>query len=142
VARTGKPRNADRLAELMAAVGDNPNACELISSHLAAAQRQVDHFQHRYPHEDVEPVIMQALYLAAFTFNGQGTFYFWFRTKILGQTARFRRAAKHREIGYLRRGRLRAGTVRQRIPPLHRVAYSERLIDEHLLYSSPEPTWG
>jgi hypothetical protein len=119
----------------MAAAGDNHGACELISSHMAAAQRQVDHFQHRYPHEDVEPFIMQALYLAAFTFNGQGTFYFWFRTKILGQTARFRRTAKHREIGYLRRGRPAGdGTARQRIPPLHRVAYSERLVDQHFSY--------
>lgn len=142
MARTGKRRNADRLAELMAAAGDNPGACGLISSYMAAAQRQVDHLQHCYPHEDVEPSIMQALYLAAFTFDGRGSFYFWFRHKIFGQTSRFRRQAKHREVGYLCPGRPGAGTVRQRIPPLKRVAYSERLVDEHLSYSSAEPTWG
>ena len=133
MARTGGRRNADRLAELL--TRGNPDACALISSHLAAAQRQVDYFQHRYPHEDLEPFIMQALYLAAFTFNGRGTFYYWFRSKILGQTSRFRRAAKHREIGYLRPGRPAGdGTARQRIPPLHRVAYSVRLLDQHFWY--------
>ena len=140
MARTGKRRNADRLAELL--TRGNPDACALISSHLAAAQRQVDHFQHRYPHEDVEPAIMQALYLAAFTYKPAGkSFYSWFKIKLLGQTSRFRRAAKHRAFGYLRPGRPGAGTVRQRIPPLKRVAYSERLVDEHLSYSSAEPTW-
>jgi hypothetical protein len=142
MARTGKRRNADRLADLMAAAGDSPGPCGLISSYMAAAYRQVDHLQHRYPHEDVEPAVMQALYLAAFTFDGRGSFYFWFRHKLFGQTSRFRRAAKHRAIGYLRNGRPRVGAVRQRIPPLKRVAYSERLVDEHLSYSSQEPTWA
>jgi hypothetical protein len=144
VARTGKRRNADRLAELMAAVGDDPSACRLISSYMAAARRQVDHLQNYWPYEDVEPVVMQALYLAAFTYKPAAgkSFYSWFKIKLLGQTSRFRRAAKHREIGYLRPGRPGAGTVRQRIPPLKRVAYSKRLIDEHLSYSSSEPTWG
>jgi hypothetical protein len=141
--RTGKRRNADRLAELMAAAGDDPGACGLIASYMAAAQRQVDYLQHRYSHEDVEPMVMQALYLAAFTHKPGGkSFYWWFKIKLRGQTSRFRRHAKHREIGYLRAGRPGAGTVRQRIPPLKRVAYSERLIDHHFVYSSPEPTWG
>ena len=128
----------------MATAGDNPGACNLISSYMAAAQRQVDHLQHWWPHEDVELAVMQALYLAAFTYKPDGkNFYFWFKIKLLGQTSRFRRAAKHREIGFLRPGRPAGdGTPRQRIPPLHRVAYSERLVDKHLSYSSSESTWG
>ena len=103
----GKCRNADRLAELMAAAGNDLGPRGLISSYMAAAQRQVDHFQHRYPHEDVEPAVMQALYLAAYTFDGRGAFYWWFKSKLFGQTSQFRLAAKHREIGYLRRSNWR-----------------------------------
>jgi hypothetical protein len=142
MARTGGRRNSDRLAELMAAAGDDSGACALISSHMAAAQRQIDYLHRRYPREDVEPTVMQALYLAAFTHRAGGkSFYSWFKIKLFGQTSRFRQAAKHREIGYPRAGRPRAdGTPRQRIPPLKRVAYSERLVDEHLWYRFPD-TW-
>ena len=136
-----KRRNADRLKELIAEVDDNSNVCSLISNYMGAAQRQVRYFHKRYPHEDVEPTIMQALYLAAFTFDGRGSFYYWFRYKIFGQTSRFRLAAKHREIGYLRAGRPSAKKVREWIRPLKRVAYSEQLVDGRLSYSFQEPTW-
>ena len=111
---------------------------------MAAAQRQVDHLQNYWPHEDVEPAVMQALYLAAFTYKPAAgkSFYSWFKIKLLGQTSRFRHAAKHREIGYLHPAGLVPGPCARRIPPLKRVAYSERLVDEHLSYSSSEPTWA
>lgn len=84
-----------RLSDLMRE--DNPAAAALIASHLEAAVRQAAYWQARFPDEDVEPRIMQALYLAAYTFKpGKGTFYFWFRHKIRGQMSNLEAARRRR----------------------------------------------
>jgi DNA-directed RNA polymerase specialized sigma24 family protein len=78
-------KTSERLAELMAA-GNQAAAADLIASHLKAAQRQARWYQARYPGHDVEPVVMQALYLAAYDFQpGKGTFYRWFKCKLRGR---------------------------------------------------------
>jgi DNA-directed RNA polymerase specialized sigma24 family protein len=78
-------KTSDRLAGLMAA-GSQAVAADLIASHLKAARRQARWYQARYPGHDVEPLVMQALYLAAYDFQpGKGTFYWWFRRKLHGR---------------------------------------------------------
>jgi hypothetical protein len=87
---------ANRLGDIMS---DDPAAAALITSHIQAALRQARYWQGIYPHGDVEPAVMQALYLAAFTYRpGGGTFYWWFKNKLRGQLTNFRRSARRRQV--------------------------------------------
>jgi hypothetical protein len=108
-------KTSDRLIDLI--VAGNPAAAPLIASHLAAARRQARWYEARYPGHDVEPRVMQALYLAAYSYTpGKNTFYRWFKSKLRGQIAGLRRPPRV-SAGSLFRYELRGQIAGLRRPP-------------------------
>jgi len=86
-----------------------PWRLDLIGAHLGSVRRHVPRLEARFPRHDVEPLAMQALYIAAFTYRpGPQSFHSWLRWKVRGSTAGLRsierrRAARGIRIGSTRR---------------------------------------
>lgn len=123
---------AKRRQTLDSLISDDPAAISLIESHLEAAKRQADYWQRLYPREDIEPIVMQALYVAAFTFKpGKGSFYFWFRWKLRGALSTVQRRAKRFREGSYCCGVPPRDRPRHRNPPIRICSLNLQCVDCH-----------
>lgn len=104
-------------------LGDDANpdsyAAELIDAHLHAAPRIVAFHTSRHPREDVEAIVMMALYRAAYSFRpGPGTFYWWWKWMIQdGLSHILRREQRHRD-GLFDTHHPKPGETRKRMAPI------------------------
>jgi RNA polymerase sigma factor (sigma-70 family) len=91
-----RTQNQGRAPELKDVICNDPVAAKLIADHIPMALRATNYWQSKLPLEDVEPAVMQALYMAAFTFDPSKGYKFvsWLKWKILGALSRYNRKTK------------------------------------------------
>jgi hypothetical protein len=125
------------LAQTWAACKDLDTATELIAEYANKIPSLASWHGRYYLHDDVEPFIAHALYLAAFTYEpGPGTFYSWWQHKIRGQVSQLRRKVERQRRGLRTPGRRRPGTAENKPgPPIRITSLTPSDIDTRLYYT-------
>lgn len=129
-------RRENTLAAHLAGPPIEPWRLDLIARYSASVARHAPRMEARYPGHDVEPLMMSALYLAALTWNPDGTagFHRWYRSKLMGQMAQVRNLMRRRARGLL------STVAGPKCPgrPVRFEAFPDDLADPRSLHDSPE----
>lgn len=124
----GESRTGRSLGSLF---NNDPAPANLIREYLPTVARSVNFWQRKFPSDDMEVVLMTALYRAAYTWRpGPAGFFHWYIICLRSGIATVRRKYQRRARGLMEPGR---GSHR-RLPPVHQVQLRPDLIDSRYYY--------